>query len=122
MPKIQNHVHKFKRHTYSNGTRVFFCTLGCTFKIETPLAVGHKCICNICNKEFIMDEYTIKLARPHCRNCGKTWSKDENGKRVFANKQHPMENVAADLANRDVNSLRERLSKVVTMERDPEDI
>lgn len=78
------HVHKLKRHTYKTGTKVFFCTLpDCNYKITVQFALGKKCICNLCNAEFTMNEYSVKLAKPHCQNCSKVKVTDENGVSKF---------------------------------------
>lgn len=68
---IQKHTHKLKRHTYKTGNAIFFCALDCQFKISIPLALGKKSICWRCNNEFILTEYAIRLAKPHCENCHK---------------------------------------------------
>jgi molybdenum cofactor biosynthesis enzyme MoaA len=118
MAKIE-HVHKLRRHRYSNGTKVYFCTLDCNYKIEAALALGKKSICNTCHDEFIMNEYSCKLAKPHCTRCGKM-KVTVDGEVKFINKLRP--NAAlAEIAKGSTNSLRERLGKVVMMEKD-EDI
>lgn len=87
MPKPQNHIHRLKRHKYPSGNAVFFCTLpDCHYKIDVPLALGKRSVCNICGDEFIMNEYTIKLAKPHCPNCGKVKVKDAEGKNRYVKK------------------------------------
>ena len=113
------HVHKLRRFKYANGTKVYFCTLDCNFKIEAALALGKKTICNICNNEFIMNEYSCKLAKPHCTRCGKM-KVEVDGEMRFVNKLRPTA-ALAELAKDSVISLKERLGKVVTMEKD-EDI
>jgi hypothetical protein len=119
--KKQNHVHKLRRHSYNNGTKVFFCTLpDCNYKVDTFLALGKKAICHLCNDEFIMTEYTVKLARPHCQKCGKMKIKTASGEVKFINKNRPIQ-ALAELGQTAVASLRERLGSVVTMEKD-EDI
>lgn len=113
---MPEHIHKLKRHKYKNGTEVYFCTLNCNFKVEVPVALGKLVICNICNEPFTMTEYTIKLARPHCSNCGKQRIKNEDGTVSFVNKSR-LGVIAADLADKSVSSLRERLGTVVQMEK-----
>ena len=115
------HIHKLRRHRYSNGTKVFFCTQDCNFKIETALALGKTVLCNICNEPFTMNEYSCKLAKPHCTKCGRQAVKTEDGKLKFINKGRPVAAIA-EIAQDKVSSLRERLGKVVTMERDDGDI
>lgn len=114
------HYHKFKRHKYKNGTLVYFCTMNCDYKIEVGVSLGKECLCNICGNPFTMDEYTVKLAKPHCRNCGKTRVKNPDGTNAYVDKNR-VAVIAADLAFNPVESLRDRMSKVVTLERD-EDI
>lgn len=111
---IQKHVHKLKRHKYKTGNSVYFCILpDCHFKIDVPLALGKMTLCNICGNEFQMNEYTIKLARPHCSSCGKVRIKDEDGKVSYARKSVPpiMESIAVEKAN----NLQDRLSSVIQM-------
>lgn len=66
-----------------------------------------------------MNEYSIKLAKPHCSGCGKMQI-TENGKKKYVSKGRPIESVAS-LGKTAVSSLKERLGSVVTMEKD-EDI
>jgi ribosomal protein S27AE len=115
------HVHKLRRHKYPNGTKVYFCVLDCNYKIEAAFVIGKKTICNICGEEFHMNEYSAKLAKPHCTKCGKIQIVDEDGNKRRIDKSRPVAAIA-DLSNKNVNSLRERLGKVIQMERDPEDI
>lgn len=119
MAKLE-HIHKLRRHKYPNGTKVYFCTLDCNYKIEAALALGKRVLCNICGDEFIMNEYSIKLAKPHCTQCGKMKIQDAEGKNRFVSKGRPQA-ALADLASNSVQSLKERLGRVVTMEKD-EDI
>lgn len=87
MAKHQSHIHKLKRHRYPSGNAVFFCILpDCQFKIDVPLALGKRAICNICGEEFIMNEYTIKLAKPHCQDCGKVKVRDIDGNNRYVKK------------------------------------
>lgn len=68
---VQQHIHKLKRHSYKSGTAVYFCVLDCKFKVSTSLALGKRTLCWRCGESFIMDEYTIRLAKPHCPSCHK---------------------------------------------------
>jgi hypothetical protein len=71
MTKIQ-HVHKLKRLRYKSGNEVFFCTLpDCSFKSNIALSLGKRSICWRCGSEFILDEYSLRLAKPHCSECHK---------------------------------------------------
>jgi len=104
--KKQSHIHKLRKHKYSTGNAVFFCTLpDCHFKIDAPLALGKRALCNICGDEFIMNEYTVKLAKPHCSNCGKVKIKDEDGNNRYVKKvtNRVLANVAVDV-NKDLRS------------------
>lgn len=66
------HICKFKRLTYKSGNAIFFCTLpDCNKKLAIPLALGKKCICWRCDNPFIMNEYSLRLAKPHCDDCHK---------------------------------------------------
>ena len=67
--KTLTHVHKLRRHKYSTGNSIYFCTLpDCNFKMDVALSLGKRSLCNLCGNEFIMNEYSIKLAKPHCEN------------------------------------------------------
>lgn len=67
------HVHKLKRHKFKTGNAVYFCALpDCRFKTATGLALGKRSICWRCGKDFIMNEYSIRLAKPHCDECHKS--------------------------------------------------
>lgn len=68
----QQHVHKFKKLRYKSGNEIFFCALpDCSQKINPALALGKKSICWRCGEEFIMSEYALRLAKPHCEGCHK---------------------------------------------------
>lgn len=120
MSKVRDHIHRLKRTTYSNGTKVYFCLNDCSYKIEVVFALGKIVECNICGQDFKMNEYSIKLAKPHCNDCGKMQYKDETGKRKFKPKNQPIE-AMSDIADTSISSLRDRLGKVVMMEKE-EDI
>ena len=84
--KAANHVHKFRRKKYKSGNTIFFCVLDCPFKVEAELALGKVSLCNICGAEFEMNEYTIKLNKPHCINCNKAKVTDKDGNKRFVRK------------------------------------
>lgn len=87
MAKLQSHLHKLRRHKYSSGNAVFFCiSPDCHYRIDVGLALGKRAACNICGNEFIMNEYTIKLAKPHCSDCGKVKIKDAEGRNRYVKK------------------------------------
>jgi hypothetical protein len=72
MSEKPKHTHKFKRLKYKSGNVIFFCALpDCNTKIAIPLALGKRSICWRCGSEFIMNEYSLRLAKPHCDNCHK---------------------------------------------------
>lgn len=72
MSKAPTHICKFKRLKYKTGNTIFFCTLpDCNKKISIALALGKKCICWRCDTPFIMNEYSLRLAKPHCDDCHK---------------------------------------------------
>jgi hypothetical protein len=72
MAKTEKHVHKLKRITYRSGNTTFFCALDCNYKINPALALGKKSICWRCAEEFILNEYSLRLAKPHCEKCHKS--------------------------------------------------
>lgn len=113
MAKSPSHLHRLKRHKYPTGNAVFFCTLpDCHYKIDVPLALGKRSMCNICGNEFIMNEYTLKLAKPHCSDCGKVKVKDRDGSVRYVKKvtNQILAGVAADTEQ----DLRSRLNTAVT--------
>lgn len=67
------HIHKFRRHTFTKRDKskydVFFCVDDCTYQVKRPLALGKVSRCWRCNKPFAMNEYSLRLAKPHCPNC-----------------------------------------------------
>jgi hypothetical protein len=115
MPKaVEDHIHKLRRHTYANGSRVYFCTNNCTFKVEVPFALGLRVLCNTCGEPFTMNEYAIKLAKPHCNNCGKM-KVNIDGVEKFVPKGRASQAIA-ELGASSATALKDRMSKVVTME------
>lgn len=119
MSRVKDHIHRLKRHTYPNGTKVYFCTNDCSYKIEAAFALGKVVECNICGVEFKMNEYAVKLAKPHCAGCGK-YKTMVDGKPKFVQKGRVVE-ALSDLGKTSADSMKERLGKVVVMEKD-EDI
>jgi hypothetical protein len=64
------HIHKLKRLKYKSGNTIFFCSLpDCTFKTNIALALGKRSLCWRCGESFIMSEYSLRLAKPHCDSC-----------------------------------------------------
>jgi len=114
MKQQQKHPHKLKRYTYKSGNTVYFCTLpDCHFKIETALILGKTIICNLCGNEFTANEYTVKLARPHCDKCSKQKVKGVDGKNHFIRKTH--NTILPEIAQESSEDLRNRLSFVTTV-------
>ena len=67
-----SHIHKFKRLRYKSGNEIFFCALpDCNQKINPALALGKRSICWRCGEPFIMNDYSLRLAKPHCEGCHK---------------------------------------------------
>lgn len=62
---------------YKTGSSIYFCVLpDCGYKVATQLALGKRAICWRCHNEFQMNDYSIRLAKPHCDKCHKR--KDKN--------------------------------------------
>jgi len=116
------HTHKLRRHTYKKtGNSVFFCTLpDCHFKIDAALALGKKSLCNLCDNEFIMNEYQVKLVKPHCCDCGKIKVMGDDGKSRYVRKDSLP--VMAALANETTTDLRNRLDGALALADKEEDI
>lgn len=67
------HIHKFKRLRYKSGNEIFFCSLpDCSVKLNIALALGKRSLCWRCEQPFIMTEYSLRLAKPHCDACHKS--------------------------------------------------
>ena len=91
MTQTQKHVHKLKKINYRSGNSVFFCVLDCGFKISVALALGKKSICWRCGEEFIMNEYSLRLTKPHCSGCHKSkLEKLDVSREVEFNKSPPL--------------------------------
>ena len=70
--KKEKHVCKFKRKRYKSGNEIFFCTLpDCNKKCDPSLLLGKLCICWRCGEVFSLNEYSLRLAKPHCEGCHK---------------------------------------------------
>jgi len=108
---VRKHTHQLRRLRYRTGTEIYFCTLDCTFKIECSLALGKKSVCNLCGNEFVLNEYHIKLARPHCSDCSKTKVRGDDGKNHYIRRVNipVLDSVAEDKAS----DLRSRLDAAV---------
>ena len=70
MPEIKKHVHRLQRKRYKTGAGYYICTLpDCYFKVNCDLTLNKTSLCNKCGKPFLMNQYSIRLARPHCPEC-----------------------------------------------------
>lgn len=67
--KKYNHIHKLRRDRYSTGRPFYYCINDCTFKIDIKQCLGKVVLCNKCGKEFEMNEYSIRAAKPICMEC-----------------------------------------------------
>lgn len=115
MSKLLSHTHRLRRHKYPSGNAVYFCTLpDCHYKIDVPLALGKRTLCNICGSEFIMSEYTIKLVKPHCPDCGKIKVRDAEGNSRYVKKVS--NNILTGIAMESNQDLRSRLDSVACAE------
>lgn len=119
MKKVVAHTHKLQRQKYKNGTKVYFCVLNCNYKVEATFALGKETICHNCGNTFTMNEYTVKLVKPHCQNCGKRKVIDDNGDAKFIQKGR-QEQAIAEIGVSSVSSLRERLDRAVAIAMDEE--
>jgi late competence protein required for DNA uptake (superfamily II DNA/RNA helicase) len=111
----QNHVHKYRRFVYKRtGHVVFFCVLpDCTYKTSAKFTLGKRNICNRCGEEFLMNEVSIRLEKPHCNECTKhkRTSKAKNSAKV---EQFPTAAQILSEVGKDVTAdLRSRLSSIV---------
>ena len=115
---IEKHTHKLKRKKYKTGNTIYFCTLpDCHYKIEVELALGKKSICNICGDEFIINEYTLRLAKPHCTNCGKVKVRNSDGRNYYVHKTP--NKITESIASNSIENLRNRLiGSVVQIDND----
>ena len=117
--KSTEHICKLKRHTYETGTKVFFCTLPkCNKKLKVGLALGKECICWRCGNKFELNEYSIRLAKPHCEDCHKSKNNDNF---ILPVNQTDQPDIKESLRNGSWDAkvelpLSERLKKATTIE------
>lgn len=69
--KKYNHIHKLRRDRYSTGRSFYYCVNDCSFKVDVKHSLGKTVLCNKCNKPFVMNEYSIRSAKPKCFDCVK---------------------------------------------------
>lgn len=106
MVEKKKHTHKLKKVKYKSGNQVLFCVLeDCSFKINPALALGKKSICWRCDKEFNLNEYSIRLVKPHCEECHK--SKNNDNANDIAVTQENNDEIIHEL------SLSERLQQTI---------
>lgn len=78
----EKHIHKLRKHVHKSGNAVLFCAMpDCHYKINPALALGKRSICWRCGEEFIMNEYSLRLTKPHCEKCHKP-KKNKNESQV----------------------------------------
>lgn len=124
--QTEKHVHKFRRHRYSSGNTVFFCALpDCKVKIDPALSLGKRSICWRCGEPFILTEYSIRLAKPHCENCHKPKTLPaELSDRVMEMSSSDVEQLTGavvSVAPNAVSDLKSRLAGVLRRAADEED-
>jgi hypothetical protein len=109
------HVHKLKRLKYKSGNIIFFCSLpDCTFKTNIALALGKRSLCWRCGKDFIMSEYSLRLAKPHCDACHKPKLEQlDTGRNILMDISNFPENRILKQGEIPPLSLAERLSKAI---------
>jgi len=127
----EKHVHKFRRHRYSSGNVVFFCALpDCKVKIDPALSLGKRSLCWRCGEPFILSEYAIRLAKPHCENCHKPksipLSTEDQLRQDWIHPPTETEKAATQelvsaVASDSVSSLKSRLASVLKRAAEEED-
>jgi predicted RNA-binding Zn-ribbon protein involved in translation (DUF1610 family) len=75
--------------------------------MDVALTLGKRTLCNSCGDEFIINEATIKLEKPHCNNCGKQKVKGADGKNYYIRKKSNQ--IIASLADDNLSDLRSRM-------------
>ena len=104
------HIHKFKRLIYKSGNSIFFCaTPDCKQKISIPLALGKRSICWRCGEPFVMNEYSLRLAKPHCGACHKA-KKNDSLESLISNIPQEVETLSlADRLNQTIQSAKQEM-------------
>jgi hypothetical protein len=63
------HTHKYERVRLGKKY-VYKCALpNCPHYVYKELAKGRVSICWRCGDEFVMNTYSVQLAKPHCKKC-----------------------------------------------------
>ena len=67
----EKHTHKYQMiRLGKNKQKAYRCMLpDCNHYVYPEFIEGKRCVCYICNNEFIITPYAAKLKRPHCDNC-----------------------------------------------------
>lgn len=102
MPKLQTHsgAHKYKRKWIGKNKdyEVFACVLpNCRHYISPELLEGKEYICWRCGGNMVATVNTRLLAKPHCKACTKTKTKEPSLKTSFKSKGHLPEIDLSDL-------------------------
>lgn len=118
-PKAEKHTHKLRRHKFKTGNTVYFCMLpDCNFKIAQPFALGKRSICHRCGEPFVMNEYSVRLAKPHCEDCHQTKAEITNETAIqMANDLPSVLNAIPDT----IDDLKSRLRFTTSKIEDDED-
>ena len=106
----EKHIHKFRRHKYRTGSVVYFCAGGdCTIKMVPAMAIGKTSICWRCGEPFQMNEYSVRLAKPHCEKCHQPKASKDN-KEEYTEEESP----STSNTPSPVISLSERLKQTIS--------
>jgi hypothetical protein len=82
MPKRKNplnsqHIHRYEKAVLGKDYQIWKCNIpGCSHYIPRKLGKGRLTLCNRCDKEMVLDAFSMQFAKPHCVDC--THSKREN--------------------------------------------
>jgi hypothetical protein len=107
---VEKHIHKVKRQKFKSGNEMYFCTLpDCYFKVNPALYLGKESICWRCGNTFIMNEYSLRLAKPHCEKCHQP--KDKNSLNPSTDIAQTMDRLQA--TGTEAVSLSDRLNNVL---------
>lgn len=122
--KSSNHIHKFLRHRYKTGQRIYFCINDCNFRISCEFALGKVSLCNRCSKPFTMTKYSSSLEKPHCEEChvfkGSIHPKKGKKKNQAETPSiQPLTVVSDSIGSDWVNNLKQRLDELTSAEPKP---
>jgi hypothetical protein len=110
----EKHIHKLRRYKFKSGNVIYHCTLpDCSYKSAPALAIGKRSICNRCGEQFILTDYSVRLAKPHCENCHK--SKNNNSHSGTEYKEMTAKQAIEIVEEEEMieSSLAERLAAIV---------